>query len=102
METAAEATVAGEASSSVAGTAAAEETAPAEKKKSWFSFLNPFASSEETEPAKAGPDETKSAKAVVEGVDETLGTKGSSAGRRAQTAGEQPSAGGEGNGSDSR
>ena len=40
VETAAEATVAGEASSSVAGTAAAEETAPDEKKKSWFSFLN--------------------------------------------------------------
>ena len=49
VEAAAEASVAGEASSSVAGTAAAEETAPAEKKKSWFSFLNPFASSEEKE-----------------------------------------------------
>ena len=73
VETAA-ATVASEGLSSAAGTAAAEETAPAEKKKSWFSFLNPFASSEEKEPAKAGPDETKSAKAVVEGVDETLGT----------------------------
>ena len=73
---AAEATVAGEALSSAAGQAAAEETAPAEKKKSWFSFLNPFASSEDKteEPAKAGPDETESAKAVVEGVDETLGT----------------------------
>ena len=66
--------MAGEALSSAAGQAAAAEAAPAEKKKSWFSFLNPFASSEEKEPAKAGPDETKSAKAVVEGVDETLGT----------------------------
>ena len=71
---AAEATVAGEALSSASGPAAAAEAAPAEKKKSWFSFLNPFASSEEKEPATAGPDETKSAKAVVEGVDETLGT----------------------------
>ena len=64
----------------IEGLSSAAETAPAEKKKSWFSFLNPFASSEDKEPAKAGPDETKSAKAVVEGVDETLGTKGSSAG----------------------
>ena len=62
------------------GTAAAEATAPAKKKRGFFSFLNPFASSEEKaeEPAKAAPAETASAKAVVEKVDEALGTQGSS------------------------
>ena len=54
VEAAAEASVAGEASSSVAGTAAAEETAPAEKKKSWFSFLNPAVKSRRRHPAAGG------------------------------------------------
>ena len=67
---------AGEASVSTEGTAAAEATAPAKKKRGFFSFLNPFSSSEEQaeEPAKAAPAETASVKAVVEGVDEALGT----------------------------
>ncbi len=67
---------AGEASVSTEGTAAAEATAPAKKKRGFFSFLNPFSSSEEQaeEPAKAAPAETASVKAVLEGVDEALGT----------------------------
>ncbi len=69
-------TAAGEAQAST------EDPAPAEKKKSWFSFLNPFSSSreDEKEPAKPGAGETASAKAVVEGVDKTLGTGESSGG----------------------
>ena len=61
---------------------AAEETAPARKKRGFFSFLNPFSSSEEKAevPAKAAPAETASVKAVVEKVDEALGTQGSSKG----------------------
>ena len=73
---------AGESPAPTEATAAAEETAPAKKKRGFFSFLNPFSSSEEKaeEPAKAAPAGTASAKAVVEKVDEALGTQGSSKG----------------------
>ena len=57
-----------------------EETAPPEQKKSWFSYLNPASWFEggvekpATQPDKPTPAETATAKAVVEGVDKTLGT----------------------------
>ncbi len=73
---------AGESPAPAERTAAAEATAPAKKKQGFFSFLNPFSSSEEKaeEPAKATPAETASVKAVVEKVDEALGTQGPSKG----------------------
>ena len=60
----------------------AEEPAPEEEKRSWWSRLNPFSrSGEEAEAAvKAAPApapaEAASAKAVVEGIDKTLGSAG--------------------------
>lgn len=68
---------AGEASVSAAGAAAAGARAPARKKRGFFSFLNPFSSSDETagEPARAESGETASAGAVVEGIDEALGNR---------------------------
>ena len=70
-----------------AGEPPAADAPPAEKRKrGFFSFLNPFSSSEEPEePAttaapKAGAPEAASAKAVVKSVDETLGKAGSSPG----------------------
>ena len=57
-----------------------EETAPPEQKKSWFSYLNPASWFEggvekpATQPEKPTAAETATAKAVVEGVDKTLGT----------------------------
>lgn len=56
-----------------------EGTAPPEKKR-WFSYLNPASWFEgevetpATRPAKPSAAETATAKAVVEGVDKTLGT----------------------------
>ncbi len=56
-----------------------EETAPPER-KSWFGFLNPSSWFDDgsEKPAPPTPAETVSAKAVVEGVDRTLGTGESS------------------------
>ncbi len=56
--------------------ARAAEAVPAEPKKSWIGFLNPASwfEKEAVESAKPGAAETATAKAVVEGVDQTLGT----------------------------
>ena len=64
------------------GKASTEEPEPAEEKKSFFSFLNPFSSSGDKpeEPKKPSPAEATSAKAVVEDIDKTLGTRGPSGG----------------------
>ena len=64
------------------GEASTDEPAPAEEKGGFFSFLNPFSSSGDKpeQPKKPGPAEAEAAKAVVEDIDKTLGTRGPAAG----------------------
>ncbi len=60
------------------GNVAAEEPTTAEKITGFFKSLNPFASRKDDKREKAkepGPAETTSAKAVVEDVDKTLGSR---------------------------